>query len=459
MNRAKARAMVIRDNSGVYAEIPIIMTEWGPVHSLVDYFLEHSHVRSWSWMEKVTQAVGLLLDYMEANQHIFRKPEDLFNAFAQRLYSGTIGDDGFDPSGLYWTPRRSETADSLIISLNDFFDWMVSRLGTRPLNPFHLASSFEERLSWAAWHQKHNRSFLAHTWRKNQTALTTKQSRYTMTKRRSRANLAGVKYFPEKYIFDLLFRGFVRRGKKNEPDISKRLSLRDILITILQHGGAVRVSEPFHLYVHDVTTDPFDDEIALVRIYHPEEGEAPPDWFDEKGKPIKCNRSAYLRGMYGIRPRTQYPKGTSLHAGWKDPMLDNSGKKYLQVHWFPRYWGKIFKTLWSVYLYQIAETSRNHPFAFISFRPESLGSPYAIDAYRENHEAAVRRIGLKAAKMEGTTPHGHRHAAGQRMEDAGIDPQIKQHVLHHKSIESQLVYTEPTIDKVTRALDDATKTA
>jgi hypothetical protein len=43
------------------------------------------------------------------------------------------------------------------------------------------------------------------------------------------------------------------------------------------------------------------------------------------------------------------------------------------------------------------------------------------------------------------------------MEDAGIDPQIKQHVLHHKSIESQLVYTDPTIDKVTRALDEATK--
>ena len=71
-------------------------------------------------------------------------------------------------------------------------------------------------------------------------------------------------------------------------------------------------------------------------------------------------------------------------------------------------------------------------------------------------EAAVRRIGLIPAKMEGTTPHGHRHAAGQRLNDAGVDPQIRQHVLHHKSIESQMVYTEPNITKVTRILDEAT---
>ena len=84
-----------------------------------------------------------------------------------------------------------------------------------------------------------------------------------------KGHLAGVKYFPEKHVLDLLFKGFVRRGTQNEPDISKRLNLRDILITILLHGGAVRVSEPFHLYIHDVMADPIDSEISLVRIYHP----------------------------------------------------------------------------------------------------------------------------------------------------------------------------------------------
>ena len=456
IDHAKARAKVLRDNTGVAAEMPVIITVRGPLEPLVDYFLVRRHVRSWSWMEKVVQAVRLLLDYMEANQYIFNNPKDIFNTFVQRLYSGTIGDDGLDPSGLYWMPRHFETADRLIGSLSEFSDWMASRLKTKPLNPFHRASGYEERLNWVAWHQKHNRSFLAHTWDRYKADEINNKSRYTPTRRKSKTNLAGVKYFPENHIFDLLFKGFVRCGKQNEPDISKRLNLRDILITILQHGGAVRVSEPFHLYVHDVTADPFDRDIALVRIYHPEEGEAPPDWFDKKGKPIKCNRAAYLRGKYGMRARTQYPKGMSLHAGWKAPMLDDEKKNYMQVHWFPRYWGKLFKQLWGIYLYQLVGTERNHPFAFVSFQPNTLGRPYAIDAYRENHEAAIKRIGLIAAKMEGTTPHGHRHAAGQRLDNAGVDPQIKQHVLHHKSIESQLVYTEPSINKVTRILNDAT---
>ena len=131
--------------------------------------------------------------------------------------------------------------------------------------------------------------------------------------------------------------------------------------------------------------DPIDSEISLVRIYHPGEGEAPPDWFDEKGRPIKCKRGAYLRGKYGIRVRTQYPKGMSLHAGWMSPMLDDEKKKYMQVHWFPRYWGKLFKQLWGIYLFQLVAIERTHPFAFVSFQPNTLGRPYAIDSYRENH--------------------------------------------------------------------------
>ena len=68
--------------------------------------------------------------------------------------------------------------------------------------------------------------------------------------------------------------------------------------------------------------------------------------------------------------------------------------------------------------------------------------------------AAAQRIGLVVAKMEGTTEHGHRHAYGQRVK-ATKDPLIIKAALHHRSLESQLVYTESHIAEVTQKLADA----
>ena len=52
--------------------------------------------------------------------------------------------------------------------------------------------------------------------------------------------------------------------------------------------------------------------------------------------------------------------------------------------------------------------------------------------------------------------HGHRHAYGQRLKKADIDNHIKQVAMHHKSIKSQEVYTEPTVEDVTASLNNAT---
>ena len=56
----------------------------------------------------------------------------------------------------------------------------------------------------------------------------------------------------------------------------------------------------------------------------------------------------------------------------------------------------------------------------------------------------------------GTSNHGHRHSYGQRMKNAGIDKKVRQVAMHHKSEESQNVYTEPTVTEVTSALSQAT---
>ena len=60
-----------------------------------------------------------------------------------------------------------------------------------------------------------------------------------------------------------------------------------------------------------------------------------------------------------------------------------------------------------------------------------------------------------SAKTGASRQHGHRHAYGQRLKAAIPDERIKQVAMHHKSIESQKIYTEPTIADVTASLNRA----
>jgi len=452
MEHTTVRASVYRDNTGAVTEVPIILTEVGPLQPLVDYLLERAHSRSFSWMQKMTQGVGLLLDYIEANHDCFDDAKELFQTFVQRLYSGTVGEDGIDPSGLYWQGMSQALVRQLTNQLSEFSDWMADRQGTRPLNPWREATHYEEMLNWAAWHQKHDRAFLAHTWDKEGASASVKRARSALLKRNPVIDHDGVKHFHESRIQDLLFKGFIAPGKQKSPRVEERLNLRDVLITMLMHYGGLRMSEPFHLYVHDVQPDPFHPERAYVRVFHPDMGLAPTDWPDAKGRLDKCNRAAYLRGKYGLRPRNTYYSTDQLHAGWKGNALDSKAY-FIDVHWFPQWSGEVFMKLWIFYMAQRAQKECDHPFAFVT----EDGKPYAIDSFERAHRRAVERIGLTPAKGLGTTPHAHRHAYGQRLTNAEIDPILRKKALHHSSLESQVVYTEPDRARLTHALDAATK--
>jgi hypothetical protein len=437
----------------VVTEIPVIMTEHGPLEPLIDYMLERAQARSDMWKVKLAQAVSLLLDYMAANHECFDDTKELFETFAQRLYTGTVGDDGSDPSGLYWSGRNPAQVRQLVLAISAFSDWMAEKLGTRPVNAWRQATRSEEMLAWAAWHQKRHRAFLAHTWDRGKSSLAMTRARNVLLRKTPVVDHDGVKFFPEDRIHDLLFRGFIVPGKQKSPRLQERLNLRDILITLLMHFGGLRMSEPFHLYVHDVAHDPMNSDRAYVRIYHPSLGTAPPDWMDIKNKPTRCNRQEYLRGKFGMRPRDEYASSAQLHAGWKDNALTSTAH-FIDVNWFPLWAGELFMKLWVLYLTQ-RPVNLGHPFAFIT----KAGTPYSIDAFERQHRRAVERIGLIPAKMLGTTPHGHRHSYGQRLKDADIDPIILKKALHHKSIESQIVYTESERAKLTRLLAEATQRA
>lgn len=444
------RGKVKRDHTGVVAEIPVILTEHGPLQPLVDYFLVHSHGRSSAWMTKTVQAVGLLIDYMVANHDCFDDPKQLFESFAQRLATGTVGNDGTDASGLYWNGLSPQVVTTLVKGVSDFSDWMARELDTRPLNPWRTATRSEEMLSWAAWHQRRDRAFLAHTWDRENDLLAMTRARNVLLKKTPIVDHERVKRFPSERISDLLFKGFIVPGKQTSPRLEDRLNLRDILITLLMHFGGLRISEPFHLFVHDVVPDPIHRDRALVRIFHPSLGAAPSDWLDVKGKPIKCNRLTYLNGKYGLRPRNHYGFTDQLFAGWKGNALD-SRDCFMYVNWFPGWAAALFWKLWVFYMVRRAQLSCDHPFAFVTLR----GKPYSIDSFERQHRRAVERIGLTVAKAEGTSPHGHRHAYGQALSDANVDPILMKKAFHHKSLESQLVYTEPDRARLVRALEAA----
>ena len=163
MPSVKARAKVIEDNTGIKSEIPVLLTEQGELSSVTDYILKlEAEGASASLINGVLQAISLLLDYMEVNQNLFNDPKILFETFAKRLYSGTIGEDGIDPSGLYWVPTSIKNVDRHIKRLTNFTDWLSRKQGTVQLNPLREATSHERRLNYAAWFRKNHSDFLGH---------------------------------------------------------------------------------------------------------------------------------------------------------------------------------------------------------------------------------------------------------------------------------------------------------
>ena len=155
--------------------------------------------------------------------------------------------------------------------------------------------------------------------------------------------------FPSKRIWDLLHTGFAVRGAQRSAGIHEQLSLKHVLITILLHGGGLRVSEPFHLYVSDVRIDPENPCNALVRLYHPEQGAAPADYVDLlSGRRVIADREEYLRVRWRMKPRT-LSEGR-YKAGWKDLHLLDERQKYALVHWFAPAWGELFLAFFKAYI-------------------------------------------------------------------------------------------------------------
>ncbi|MFS8981544.1 gamma-mobile-trio recombinase GmtY [Cupriavidus necator] len=425
------KARVHTDATGVFTELPALLTSAGVLEPLLDYFLSRSHDRSLTWMTKVARSVRMFLEYLQTNP-AERDTYRLFQNFAQRLYTGTFDrETGLDPSGLCWAPRSPQDASHIITHLTDFFDWLGEmRPEAAKVNPRYAGGAFDRQTDEAAYQYRRSKAFLGHTWAEN--ASPAKTGRRLRGRRLPKVEQGEPPAFPEERFEELLVKGFCAAG---------RYDYRGMLITLLLHGAGFRESEPFHLFIPDVFPDPANRRQAQVLIHHPSHGAAPADWRDERGRLRKGNRAEYLAHQFTLVPRTDLMD--RRHAGWKGGTHDAA--YYKQAYWFLPEYGEWFLDLWHRYLEQVARNERDHPFAFINLSREPLGAMYTLTQYNKAHAAACERIGLTVSKALGTTPHGHRHAYGRRLRNAGVDKALIRRFLHHSSLESQEVYTQASI--------------
>lgn len=445
MQIVKVVAKIVDDNSGVFTEIPILLDEKKQViKPLLDYILKlKRNGKSQSTITIVIKATKLLLEYMKANTNSFSTSQTMFESFSSRLYTGTINDEGLDPSGLFWLPHSSSVAKSYIRALTQLTDWLAEKQDTVPMNPLVNADNFTQHLNYAAWVRKNQQDFLGHIADKNISAIVQSARNVQGKRQLGKQNLEAIE-FSEKYFEDFYFKGI--GGAKD-----RRIVLRDQLILLLIHFGGLRISEALHLWVHDVNRIHRKKEDIKVRIYHPESGKAPDDWRSSSGK---TTRAAFLKEKYALSPRNTLIG--KKHIGWKTNSFENSDY-YLEVYWFPTIYGKIFEKLWKDYIRFLTGIERNHPYAFISFHRDYIGEPYTLNAFQSSYTKGLQRIGLNFSKADGLSPHSHRHSYGRRLRRANVDKLVIKKCLHHASLASQEIYTAASPTEVSACLQQASE--
>jgi integrase len=386
-----------------------------------------------------SRSLGLFLDFLTVNSDVFLPKEErhrLFQAFADALVWGTVR-EGADPSGLWWLPRSAVAAKRAVTEVTAFTDWLANSATANPVNPIRTATLAERLLFWRAWQRASSASLLRHIKSASRAQAQSHTARVVDSRRRTPVTTGEVKAFPEEAFTDLLKTGF-RRSR-----LVRWTAMRDQMIALLLHGGGLRVSEALHLWVMDVFEAPRDREEALVKVFHPSEGLVA--YRDPKtGRTRQVHRAEYLRQVYDRKPLTDLPGRKAV--GWKDPLLTEPQARAMQVFWRSPDYGRLFMQLYRVYV-QSRPRITIHPYLFVT----NGGAPMTVRAYEKVHGAAVRRIGLEPGKLLGTTPHGHRHAYGLWMRHAQIDPKIRQLALHHRSVTSQLVYTQANTIEVIAA--------
>ena len=250
-------------------------------------------------------------------------------------------------------------------------------------------------------------------------------------------NPAG-RQFPLDKIFPFFTEGLRHRragpdrhpSELSDEELCKHYDVQGIQYFLTMSFGALRSSEPLHIYPSDIEFDWQHGNGAIVRLYHPSKGPAP-----EGGQRWK-NREAYLASEYGLVPRNLL--SGHRQAGWKG-MLFEDGQS-TQVYWVDPEIGRLFWRLHQVYMRFVRPKTGLHPYYFSSLSPKAYGEPWTLDATQDLFGRALRKIGLEPCKAKGLTRHGLRHGVCHWMILNNVQPEARRLVLHQQSMESQKHY-------------------
>ena len=130
----------------------------------------------------------------------------MFEVFASRLYTGTVDDQGYAPSGLYWLPLSQQSAGLYIGALTKFTDWLSNQYGVDTMNPMVEADAYTQRLNYAAWFRKTQHDFLGHIKDKH-IHETARYARNVRGKSSSKQKTAEALAFPETHFEDFYLKG------------------------------------------------------------------------------------------------------------------------------------------------------------------------------------------------------------------------------------------------------------
>jgi len=425
------------DQTNTSLTLPAIFTESGLLLSYARFLVRNYH-KSASWKDKSSLSVRLLLQYINANGHCFSSSTELLRAFVLALRFGSIDKDGEDNSQLYWSPRKPKVAANILHHITLYCDYVDEVSGEpSPLkNPLVAATKAEVRLAWCAYYNKKKNIFLSHL--STPSPENYQRSRMLKVPVDHLVDIESAVRFPEEK-FEAFLKSFTRKvtrtdkGRKItsvEPDYCSQL------ICLLMHFGGLRISECFHIYTHDVSFD-LDKKQVIISVFHPEYGVAPEQNFS--------SRAEYLRLVYGLMPRNLYTKTSSMHAGWKNPLLSHKNYSF-DVYFYPTNVAELFYQILRKYLEVRPSPAlgEEHPYLFSN----QNGAPETIKNFEAKYRRALRRMNLKQDKSNGLSPHGHRHSYGFRLRNAGFSQLEIQKAMHHKSIDSCLIYIVPTPDEV-----------
>jgi hypothetical protein len=418
-------------NSALAAyDLPAIFTSTGVLISHLR-FLYSKRNKSQSWQERNTFAIEQLLKFINSQSFIATSVTEVLNAFVDALSFGTVNEFQIDETGLFWKPRRIEDINVLLGHINQYCDYIDQLYGFElpKLNPMRRATKAEERLRWCAYYRRTRNCFLNHL--SNPKDQNFSYSREVITQSNPMISMESVNRFPASYFDTFIKEGFIKACNGEF-----QLDHASILIVMLMHYGGLRLSECFHIYVHDISIDTKTGH-SLIKVFHPSDGKSP--------DPLFSTRKEYLNARYRLRPRNDYPRSHRLYSGWKNPLLTSKSLNF-EVIFCPPEKAYDFSLLLQRYLN--TRVDGEHPFLF------SLknGSAESKKNFIQKYGRAVNRIGLSSSKLSGTSPHAHRHSYGYRLDQFGLSRFEIQKAMHHKSPDSCLVYTKPSDSEVREKL-------